>query len=137
MGEVVMADVVVFGLDIETVPLDDIMMDVPHARTVTIPEDKAIRSKDLWRALSQKRIFKLSPDPNPHKFVPAAPPVPITPEKPTSDEMRRLSEVLSENVTLREEAARLRARITVLEVGFQEREKLDEILRLLRERPVS
>ena len=40
-------------------------MDVPHGREVIIPADKAARSKDLWRAISQKCIFKMPNIPPP------------------------------------------------------------------------
>lgn len=131
-----MGDVVVFGLDTQTVPLDDIMMDVPHARTVTIPEDKALRSKDLWRAISQKRIFRLSPDPSPKVTlpVPAAPP-PAAPTGPSQAETR-LVDVEAENASLKAENASLRARVELLTAHAAGNGKLDEILQLLRERPV-
>jgi hypothetical protein len=34
-------------------------MDVPCGVTVTIPGELAVRSKDLWRAVSQKCVFQL------------------------------------------------------------------------------
>jgi len=130
-----MGDVVVFGLDTQTVPLDDIMMDVPHARTVTIPEEKAVRSKALWTALSQRKLFRLSADPTPRvaQVAPAAPPE-VTPE-PNPVEAR-LAEVEAENASLKAENASLRTRIEVLEAHAAGSGKIDEILQLLRERPV-
>lgn len=38
-------------------------MDVPHGMTVTIPALRAHKSKDLWRAISQKRLFHLQSGP--------------------------------------------------------------------------
>lgn len=52
-------DIRVIGLVAGTHVLEDIGMDVPHGVTVVIPGDKAVRSKDLWRALSQRCIFQL------------------------------------------------------------------------------
>lgn len=52
-------DVTVVGLDTSTTVLYDIGMDVPHRSVVTIQADKATLSKDLWRAISQRRLFQL------------------------------------------------------------------------------
>jgi hypothetical protein len=54
----------VFGLDHSTVVLHDIQMDVPFEATVEIPSEKALVSKDLWRAISSKQLFQLSKSPN-------------------------------------------------------------------------
>lgn len=122
--------ILVFGLDTETVFLDDIQMDVPHARTVVIPEDKAVRSKDLWRALSQKRIFRLSHDPN-LSFL-AATQAPAPPEKAPVVEAARRPLEASEVTALREENACLRAQVAETQ---QLREQVGEILELLRSSP--
>ncbi len=53
-------DVTVIGLKPGTCPLEDIAMDVPHSLCVTIPAEKAARSKDLWRCISQRLLFKLN-----------------------------------------------------------------------------
>ena len=52
-------DVTVVGLDPSTAVLRDIRMDVPHRVVVTIPADLATVSKDLWLAISQRRLFQL------------------------------------------------------------------------------
>lgn len=52
-------DVTVVGLDPTTTVLRDIRMDVPHRVVVTIPADLATISKDLWLAISQRRLFQL------------------------------------------------------------------------------
>jgi hypothetical protein len=64
-------DVRVFGLVAGTHVLEDIGMDVPHGREVIIPADKAARSKDLYRAIGQKRIFQLPSQPSPQHMAPA------------------------------------------------------------------
>ncbi len=58
-----MNDVRVIGLMMHTVLIEDIMLDVPHGITVTIPAEKAARSKDLWRLLGQKQLFRLNSGP--------------------------------------------------------------------------
>lgn len=56
-------DVTVIGIDTSTTVLFDIGMDVPHRAVVTIPANLASLSKDLWRSLSQRRIFQLHAGP--------------------------------------------------------------------------
>lgn len=63
-------DVRVFGLVVGTHVLEDIGMDVPHGREVIIPADKAVRSKDLYRAISQKCIYQLPAQPMPTYAAP-------------------------------------------------------------------
>lgn len=58
-------DIRVFGLVAGTHVLEDIGMDVPHGREVTIPAEKAARSKDLYRAINQKKLFVLPSQPPP------------------------------------------------------------------------
>lgn len=58
-----MADVVVYGLTVPTCLLEDIQMDVPQGHTVIVPEMKALQSRDLWRAISQRRVFQLAGPP--------------------------------------------------------------------------
>lgn len=38
-------------------------MDVPQGHTIIVPEAKALQSRDLWRAISQRRIFQLAGPP--------------------------------------------------------------------------
>jgi hypothetical protein len=52
-------DMRVIGLVHGTHVLEDIGMDVPYGVTVYIPADKAMRSKDLHRAISTRCIFPL------------------------------------------------------------------------------
>jgi hypothetical protein len=63
-------DVRVFGLVSGTHVLEDIGMDVPHGREVVIPADKAARSKDLYRAISQKCVYQLPAQPGPQHVAP-------------------------------------------------------------------
>lgn len=187
-------NVVVFGISPDTVMLEDIQMDVPHSTSVTIPEDLALKSKDLWRALSQRKIFRLTSDLNPHKVFTASP-APLLVSPPPSDDQERvtslahgykqlqdeverllpfesanvqlareldeselgkkyaledgvilreakatveaeLSTVTAANVQLTNDIARLQGQLDLYEAQIGGREKLDEILKLLKERPV-
>lgn len=52
-------DVVVAGLVTGVHVLEDIKVAVPHKVAVRIPAAVALQSKDLWRSISQGRVFKL------------------------------------------------------------------------------
>jgi hypothetical protein len=84
-----MNDVRVIGLIWNTnVVIADIGESVPHGVTVTIPAKKAERSKDLWRLLSQKQLFRL----NPGGPLPDLPPGTVAPPPPDDKEAERLRE---------------------------------------------
>ena len=112
-------DVTVVGIDAATVPLTDIGMDVPHGHAITIPADLATMSKDLWRAIGQKRLFQLHSGPTATR-----PQVhPGTNVEPSQDRLRTLE---AENQQLREQVAHL-------EAGQADGNlKLDRILSLLQ-----
>jgi len=59
-----MSDMRVLGLVHGTHIIEDIMMDVPYGVTVTIPAEKAARSKDLHRAISSRCVFPLPANAN-------------------------------------------------------------------------
>jgi hypothetical protein len=125
-------DVTVVGLDTTTVVLDDICMDVPHRSVVTVPADRATVSKDLWRALSQRRLFQLHPGP-----ITQAPVRALAPPAVTDEWQVKCRALEADN-------ARLRARVTELEAARAvpaategSTGKLDEILALLRTRGVQ
>jgi hypothetical protein len=59
-----MSDVTVLGVLVPTVVLGDIGMDVPHGEVVVIPAEKAEKSKDLWRAVSQRQLFRIMAGPH-------------------------------------------------------------------------
>lgn len=124
-------DVTVVGLDTSTVVLLDIGMDVPHRVVVTVPADRATVSKDLWRAISQRRLFQLHAGP-----ATQAPVRPIAPPAASNEWQTRCRALEAEN-------AQLRARVAELEAlnrpapspAAPEADatgKLDEILALLR-----
>lgn len=104
-------DVHVYGLGMTTVHIADIAMDVPGGTTVIVPAAKASRSKDLWRLIAQKMIFRLGSGPFPG-------PAPA----PPSHEAERLRE---ENLHLLEQNRLLRLAIDT------QGGKLDTILGML------
>ena len=125
-------DVTVVGLDTSTVVLLDIGMDVPHRVVTTIPADRATVSKDLWRAISQRRLFQLHAGPATQVAVrPVAPPA-------TSDGWQARCRALeAENVQLRARVTELEAALSrpveaLAPVVADSTGKLDEILALLR-----
>jgi len=118
-------DVTVVGLDTTTTVLYDIGMDVPHRAVVTIPADRATMSKDLWRAISQRRVFQLHPGAAGTVQRPV-----VSLPKPNQDLL------LDRCKQLEAENAQLRATLAQLE---QERAqpampqaKIDEILSILK-----
>jgi hypothetical protein len=67
------ADVHVYGLSMTTIHIADIGMDVVGGTTVVIPAAKASRSKDLWRLIAQKQLFRLGSGPIPDGRAPLQP----------------------------------------------------------------
>ena len=71
-------DVVVYGMVQGTVYLEDLRVSVPHGTTVTISAARALQSKDLWRAISQRQIFRLQTGPTQqHVVSPEGVPAPV------------------------------------------------------------
>lgn len=115
-------DIHVFGLVAGTHLLEDIGMDVPHGKTVTIPAEKAGRSKDLWRAISQKLLFKV-PGPN-GAYLPQTH---VAPPHAVKDDVlqSRVQFLEIRTKQLEDENAQLRA---ALQAAFSQKESLDAIL---------
>lgn len=115
-------DVTVLGLAPVSCHLDDIATDVPHGITVVIPADKAARSKDLWRSVSQRLLFRLD---NGITIIKNNVPNPLTTEiAMLRDRIRVLEE---ENRTLRAELEHL---------DNDSQGKLDAILAMLQSGPM-
>lgn len=118
-------DVRVFGLVAGTHVLEDIGMDVPHGREVIIPAEKAARSRDLYRAIGQKCIFLLPPQPvpqhaAPHTFI-------------RDDVLQERNQFLeSHNKALEEENRSLREQ---LRAALAQQDRLDAILRAIQNMP--
>lgn len=120
-------DVTVVGLDTTTVVLLDICMDVPHRVVVTIPADKATISKDLWRAISQRRLFQLHAGSISQAVVrPVAPPLAV------DGWQVKCRALEAENAKLRERVAELERSLGESPAPVESTGKLDEILALLR-----
>ena len=69
------SDVTVFGVTMGGHFIEDINVHVPQNMTVVIPAEHAMLSHDLWRALSQRTLFRLHQGPPPGPMC-AAPTVP-------------------------------------------------------------
>jgi hypothetical protein len=110
----------VVGIDTSPVVLEDIGMDVPHAQAVTIPADKATMSKDLWRAIGQRRLFQLHTGP-----IPTRPQVARV--SPDADRVKQLE---AENQQLHE-------RVRQLEAQVADSSKLDQILAAIQQGGVT
>jgi hypothetical protein len=107
-----MSDVRVHGLVMGSVLIEDISVDVPQGVTVVIPAEKSAKSKDLWRLVAQKRLFRLGPQMHSYPTVAT-----VTPNE--ADHLRE------ENRLLLEQNALLRQAISA------QGGKLDAILGLL------
>lgn len=130
-------DVTVVGLDVSTVILGDIGMDVPHQVVVRIPVDLATRSKDLWRAVNQRRLFQL--------HAGSARQLVVRPTVPPSTGVEKWQEkcraLETENATLRNRITDLEQEVVRLQTANPSPvvasasapdTRLDEILTLLR-----
>lgn len=103
-GEIVVAGLMTGGYLIE-----DIRINVPHQVAVRIPADLAMQSKDLWRAIQQRLLFKLDAGAGIY-------PVPVS---SPSDDNHRIAVLEAENKTLRQELDAERQRNQGLQVSFQ------------------
>jgi len=135
-----MSDVVVCGV-IGDIVLEDIAFLVPKGHAVTVPEQLAVQSKDLYRALSTGAIFQLNINsllaPRPQGQV-VIPPSLETQQRnfELQAEVQRLqgevTRLQSESGRHQAENAKLRAENAKLQDTNQ---KLDGILDLLKDRP--
>lgn len=79
-----MSDIVVANVRTGICMIEDIGVDVPHGVIVTIPADKALHSKDLWRYISQGILFRFHPGAIHKGVAPEAPSAPAPlPDLPT------------------------------------------------------
>lgn len=110
-------DITVLGIHPTVCVLADIGMGISHGTTVVIPAEQATRSRDLWRAISQKYLFQL-------KSGVLTPNTSLNPLQTENAELRERVRLLEEENHVLREAQRL--------VGKEEHGKLDAILTLLQ-----
>jgi hypothetical protein len=115
-------DVRVFGLVAGTHVLEDIGMDVPHGREVIIPADKAARSRDLYKAIGQKCVFRLPDQPMPTHVAPVS--------HIRDDVLHERNQFLEKrNKQLEEENIQLR---DSLRTAMAQQDRLDTILQAIK-----
>jgi hypothetical protein len=114
-----MNDVRVVSLIMHPIFIEDISISVPQGATVNIPAARASKSKDLWRLINQKQLFRLNQGPGAdHPHAPPLPPPPAL-SNAENERLREEKRVLEEQNQL--------LRQTLLAQGG----KLDTILGLL------
>jgi hypothetical protein len=90
-------DITVLGMTVGLHMIEDIATGVPHGMVVSIPAEMALRSKDLWRAISQKQIFRLTTGSLQAPMV--LPPTAADPVPKLIDENQQLQAALSAQQT--------------------------------------
>ncbi len=113
-------DITVLGLHPTVCILADIGMDVSHGSTVVIPAEKAARSRDLWRCISQKYLFQIKAGVS----IPNTLPNPLQAE---NTELRERVRYLEEENRILREARKA--------TESNQHGKLDAILALLQRSP--
>jgi outer membrane murein-binding lipoprotein Lpp len=122
-------DITVIGLVGEVHVIEDIGVSVPKGVAVTVPAELAVRSKDLYRALSQQFVYQL-------KKIAGGPALSKETEALRAEVDRLRAQVVSleaRNAELETEAAGLRAKAQAADSASQ---KLDAILKAVESRPV-
>lgn len=102
-------DIVVAGLVTGTHVIEDIRVAVPHKVAVRIPANDALRSKDLWRGISQGRLFKLDGGSGLH----------ATPAPSQAANASRISQLEAQNAELRDENKKLRREVATANARYE------------------
>lgn len=140
-----MTDIVVTFTRTGTYMIEDIDVAVPHGHIISIPAEKALPSKDLWRAISQRILFQFHPG-SIHKGVTTPTtldPLPKPPEPTVYKAPEALVTALHEHGEILREAMELRdASLYAVILAQQDvldelRKSVEEMKVLLRERPVG
>lgn len=137
-------DVKVVGVRTGMVLIDDIGVSVPNGVVVSIPAQQALRSKDLYRLISQRMLFQIHPGPI-HKAAalpempPPPPPTPNQTVAPT-DPSAREALLEAELKVLREALDQREHVLFAALVAAQGRseaveQKLDQVLATLSRQP--
>lgn len=141
-------DIVVCAVSVDVV-IEDISCNVPRQVPVTIAGDRASKSKDLWRYLSQGTLFRLDIRNVPQRSLAVVPEVVqdsnlVGQTVALSEEVSQLRSTLSLNKAayenslrrLQDENVRLRLELDEERVKSTQLTKLDDILGLLQKQPV-
>jgi hypothetical protein len=118
-------DVVVFGAVMGMHFIEDIGVNVPQGMVVTIEANQAMASKDLWKAISDKFIFRLHSGPLPTSMQIVPQPLhPVVQSSLLEDQNRILTQALeeqrSQNTALVAAVERQREAIEALVTSFKE-----------------
>ena len=85
-----------FGLVTGSVFIEDIGIVVPFHEVVAVPADKAYASKDLWRAVSQRKVFYLNAGDASLKLVQATKQLPLEQVAEESSQIAAQSEKIDQ-----------------------------------------
>lgn len=125
MANEMVGGLTVVGIVTGTHVLEDIQVAVPHRVAVYIPAEQALRSKDLYRALGQGRIFKLDGG---FRSAPMGTP----PPSPSNELQLRNDELEKENHRLRQDLGASERRNQGLQQALEALHgQLDAILNVL------
>ena len=102
-------DVAVSGVK-ECVVIQDICINVPQGKMITIPGDVALRSKDLWEYISSNRLFRHNP---PNFKVPS---VPLDAESKSD-----AADISVSNTNLQSELSRVQSESTKVQLELMDR----------------
>lgn len=121
-------DIRVIGMVGGTHVIEDLQVDVPYRSLVVIPEDQALMSKDLWRAISQGCLMQLNSAPYPTGAAMVVPDADKARLELYCAELEgHLVRLQNENDTLKrqldngasEQAAKLDAILTAIQAGIK------------------
>lgn len=121
-------DIRVIGMVGGTHVIEDLQTDVPYRSLVIIPEDQALMSKDLWRAISQGCLMQLTSAPYPTGSAPTLPDSEkVRLEQYCSELESRLVHLQSENEALKRQleggasaySAKLDEILTAIQAGIR------------------
>jgi hypothetical protein len=130
-----MSDIRVVAVKTGIVFIEDIGVDVPYGNVVSIPAEQALRSKDLYRYLSQRVLFQLhagavhGPSPMPLTDLPKPEPAPPAPPPGSQRDV-----ALDQQVSMLRAALEQREAVFVAVLSAQQAQ-FAEVLEALRRQP--
>lgn len=123
-------DITVLGLVGGSHFIEDIQTEVPLGHQVTIPADKALRSKDLWRGISSRQLFQI-------RVLPNQPPTPPSVDPAIEQDLRtKVQRLEVENQALRDQLTNQQMMMVTQQAESQkamiaQQSRLDDIVRML------